>query len=107
MTLQEKKIEKLEKLNEKAEMFIIKNDEDARVIKDGYIKEGAQLLTNFLIENMEQYHREQIKEKLMRFIAYFKNNATKDAEGVGCIDVDQYLLHWIPNIKDVDEYLNN
>ena len=33
-----------------AEMFIIKNDENATVIKDGQIKRGAQLLADFYME---------------------------------------------------------
>lgn len=37
-------------LIEKAEMFIIKNDEYAKVIKDGQIKNGAQLLADFYME---------------------------------------------------------
>jgi predicted ATP-dependent serine protease len=37
-------------LIEMAEMFIIKNDENAMVIKDGQIKRGAQLLADFYME---------------------------------------------------------
>ena len=39
-------------LLEQAEMFIIKNDEYAKIIKDGNIKEGAQLIVDFFKENI-------------------------------------------------------
>jgi hypothetical protein len=40
-------------LSDKAETFIMENDEDAEIIKDGQIKEGSDLLMRFVISLYE------------------------------------------------------
>jgi hypothetical protein len=64
---------------------------------------------NYLVDGAS-YARDQIKvsvrDELVKFIEYFEEQATIDTDPNCSIDGDQYLLNWIPDIKDVDGYLN-
>ena len=88
--------------------------------------ENEHIDDNWIAKQMEQYHREQIREEyspekreafiqaifndklreeLVKFVESFEEKATGDIEGVDSIDADQYLMKWIPCEKDIDESL--
>jgi hypothetical protein len=62
---------------------------------------------NRVLIAMQEYAEQFKREELIKFCEYFKEQATKVTDPNCSIDGDQYLLNWIPNIEDVNEYLNS
>jgi hypothetical protein len=46
-----------------------------------------------------------LRDELVKFVEYFEKEATENTDPNCSIDGDQYLLNWIPNEENIDEYL--